>query len=429
MPWARWLSLQTRLSPYLLRPTGSGTGWCGNALRITHEIALDSSLRTLEAASTTRLQARSFGGWALEEVLAVDDLTPGFLAASCRWGAARRQISFLILASLRDENLVDVVAARLDGALLESGVDVARTPRSVVGHALLTLRPRGVLCAVLGGFTPPGLAGTLARLGFDPLPAPDAYADIVRLFRSDDPVDRARVRVLGQLAGPITIGQIQALTVLDPVLIHRVVVRHVRSRDSAETLACAVAYLRRYCSFATDEALRASLDAWPVDRDIKLWVRRWVERIDNAPALDDLVRMIDGRPDIKLLASGAELAVIERRYRHLRNVCGEVLAGRHAYVEYRPSTSDADAFLGVLRWTSRGYMLDRIDRPGHRLGPDAGMAVLRNHLRAAGVIVRGRAPVKPKVRAALAAWLGVYPWGRDDDVVEDDILDDVEERV
>ncbi len=27
----------------------------------------------------------------------------------------------------------------------------------------------------------------------------------------------------------------------------------------------------------------------------------------------------------------------------------------------------------------------------------------------------------------MAAWLGVYPWGRDDDVVEDDILDDVEE--
>ncbi|WP_148291113.1 hypothetical protein [Methylobacterium sp. B1] len=331
---------------------------------------------------------------------------------------------------MRDENSADGVADRLDGALLESGVDVdaARAPRSVVGHALLTLRPRKALRAVLGGFTPPGLAGTLARLGFDPLPAPDTYADIVRLFRSDDSFDRARVRVLGQLAGPITIGQIQALTVLDPVLIHRVVVQHVRSRDSAETLACAVAYLRRYCSSATDEALRASLDAWPVDRDIKLWVRRWAGRFDSAPALDGLAQMIGGGADIRLLTTGAELAAVERRYRHLRNMCGEVLAGRHAYVEYRPSASDADTLLGVLRWTTQGYMLDRIDRPGYRLGPDAGMAVLRNHLRASEVIIRGRTPVKPKARVAMAAWLGVYPWGRDNDVVEDDILDDVEER-
>ncbi|WFS09211.1 hypothetical protein [Methylobacterium sp. 391_Methyba4] len=314
--------------------------------------------------------------------------------------------------------------------MLESGVDVdvARAPRSVVGHALLTLRPRKALRAVLGGFTPPGLAGTLARLGLDPLPASDAYADIIRLFRSDDPVDRARARVLGQLAGPITIGQIQALTVLDSVLIHRVVAQHVRSRESAETLACAVAYLRRYCSSATDQALRASLDAWPVDRDIKLWVRRWAGRFDSAPALDGLARMIGGRSDIKLLATGADLAAAEGRYRHLRNMSTEVLAGRHAYVEYRPSTSGADRLLGVLRWTTRGYVLDRIDRPGHRLGPDAGMAVLRNHLRAAGVIIRGRTPVKPKVRVAMAAWLGVYPWGRHDDVVEEDILDDVAER-
>lgn len=390
---------------------------------------MDPSLGTFDPTILARPLVRSYDGWALDEALAVDEHAPGFLATSCRWGAARRQVAFLVLARLRDRGDVDVFARRLDGALLESGiaVDAACDPRAIVGRALLTLKPRKALRAVLGGFTPPGLVGTLARLGLDPLPAPEAYADIIQLFRSDDPVDRARVRVLGQFAGPITIGQIQALTVLDPVLIHRVVVQHVRNREGAETLACAITYLRRYCSTTTNHALRASLDAWPIDRDIKLWVRRWAERIDNAPALDDLARKIGERSDIKLLASGAELTALERRYRHLHNVCGEVLAGRHAYVEYRPSTSDADALLGVLRWTSRGYMLDRIDRPGHRLGPDARMAVLRNHLRAAGVIVRGRAPLKQKVRAAMAAWLGVYPWGRDDDVVEDDILDDVEE--
>lgn len=394
------------------------------------EVPLDPASFVTPSTDSARSPVRSYQGWALEQALAVDDVVPGFLGASCRWGTARRQVAFFVLASLRDENAINVVARRLDGALLEAGVDVdaARAPRSVVGHALLTLRPRKVLRAALGGLLPPGLAGTLDRLGPDPLSDPLDYAEIVRLFRSDDPGDRARVRVLGQHSGLLAIGQIRALTVLEPALVHRAVLRHICDLKSAETFVDAVAYLRRCCSAATDDALRASLDAWPADKRLKVWLRRWSDRFDRPPALDGLAQALARYPDVKLLATGADLIAAGRRHNNcLAQMVPEVLAGRHGYVEYRPNSPGAQSLIGELRWTDSGYVLERIHRTGHRLGPEPGSAVLRNRLRAAGVMIKGRAPVSSRMRAAMAAWLNIYPGSRDEAETQDDTLDDFEE--
>ncbi|WP_043352506.1 hypothetical protein [Methylobacterium sp. B1] len=362
---------------------------------------------------------RGYEGWALDQALIVDASTPGFFAASCRWGAARRQAAYLVLARLNDGD-VTVLARHLDGALLERGiaVDAGSEPRVIVGRALLALRPRRVLRAALGGFLPPGLIGTLTKLGFYPLEISGSYAEIVHFFASGDDDVRARVRVLTQHRGPLIIGQIRALAGLEPDLVHRAVVPHIRDPESARTFADAVAYLRRCCSGATPEALRASLDAWPVDRDIKHWVRRWADRFDRPPGLHDLARALAGRPGIKLLATGADLVAAERRYRWgLYDMVPEVLVGRHAYVEYRPTVPGGRVLVAVLRWSEHGYVLDRIHRPDHHLGHDPGHAVLQQHLRGAGVIVKSRVPVGPRMHAAMRAWFGIYP--RDLNEVDD----------
>lgn len=362
---------------------------------------------------------RSYESWALEQALIVDAVAPGFLAASCRWGAARRQVAYLVLARLNDGD-VTVLARHLDGALLERGVavDTGSELHAIIGRALLALRPRRVLRAALGGFLPPGLIGTLTKLGPYPLDVSGSYSEIVRFFASGTDDVRAKVRVLGQHRGPLTIGQIRALAVLDPEMVHRAVVPHIRDPESARTIGDAVAYLRRCCSGATPEALRASLDAWPVDRDIKLWVRRWGERFDRPPGLNDLARALASRPGIKLLATGADLVAAERRYRHgLYDMAPEVLVGRHAYVEYRPTVPGERVLVAVLRWSEHGYVLDRIHRPDHHLGHDPGHAVLQQHLREAGVIVKSRVPVGPRMHAAMRAWFGIYP--RDLNEVDD----------
>lgn len=386
---------------------------------IRREALLDPSLPvTAEAASSRRL-VRGYEGWALEQALVVDASTPGYFAASCRWGSARRQVAYLVLARLIDGN-VTVLARLLDGALLERGVavDAGTEPRVIVGRALLTLRPRKVLRVLLGGFPAPGLFGTLAKLGPDPLADPGAYAEIVDLVASDEVDARARVRVLTQHRGSLTIGQIRALAVLDPEMVHRAVVPHIRDPESARTFNDAVTYLRRCCSGATPEALRASLDVWPARRDIKHWVRRWADRFDRPPGLDDLARALAGRPSLKLLATGAALVAAERRYRRgLYDMAPEVLVGRHAYVEYRPTVPGGRVLVAVLRWSEHGYVLDWIHRPDHHLGHDPGHAALQQHLRGAGVIVKSRVPVGPRMHAAMRAWFGIYP--RDLNEVDD----------
>jgi hypothetical protein len=275
--------------------------------------------------------------------------------------------------------------------------------------------------------------GTLARLGPDPAIRPAHYARIVSLFASTDPIDRRRVRVLGQIPGKLSTEQILAVSHLDPVLVHRAVVQSIPSPEAARNLNRAVAYLRRHCSAFTDDALRQSLDRWLGQMEKKrfsAWFRRWVERFDKLPD-DSLAECLTDQPDLILLTSGRAMLDAARRFENcLASKIPEVLAGRAIYIEHRPIGRASEGLLAELRWTAHGYLLEGLYGPGHKWGENNATQkqMLRERLRTIGIVVRERIPSDPSEYAALTKALGYYAWSRDaPDLLAADALEGIEE--
>ena len=364
-----------------------------------------------------------YSGWALDTAIQIDAQVPSFLATSFRWSALRRQVMFLIIDQVsRTDTDFDLV--KFAGQCGNDQPGISTNPLGRIGAALTTQRPQHVLRAILGT-VPEGLIGALRRLGLEPATRPECYGTLLRIFASDDVINRLRVRLIAQSTGPIKSGQIEALAVLDPVLLHPSVFTKTRSMAEARTLNAAVGYLRARCRTATDQALRQSLDSISVNLTIGHWLKRWAARFDCLP---DRTSIFATDPTLHVLDSGPALIDAGRRFGNcLKTKVGEVITGRYVFVEHRPDV-DAPGAIAELRYTSKGYVLDGLySRNNGTLSQDRATA-LRARLARCGVAIRGHAPGNDEQLTATAKLLGIYDWrGRGGDMQWGDLEEELGE--
>lgn len=328
-----------------------------------------------------------YAGWALDLAVRLDHACPGLLAASFYFGQQRRQgfFSVLALAKILGTN---EVADHLRRAEAMSGFPDADSA-IVLGEAVLRLRrPRDLVRAVLAG-PPVGLLGTLARLGGDPIEAPRTYYELARMHLSRDPVDRRRVKVLGQISGDLVGAQIDIVTTLDPVLLHPALVGCLYELPQVHELHSALTYIRARCSGATDDAIRASLKRLKPGGHRADLVKFWATRFDRPPV------GIDFRDDPSLLVLDSAAALIDagKRYRNcLATRVYAVFLGAFVYVEVKTSQGGMSGLIAELRNTDQGFFLEGLyAADNRRVHPDRAQ-IAREKLAACGVALLAHAP-------------------------------------
>jgi hypothetical protein len=351
--------------------------------------------------------------------MSLDDVVPSFVARSYRWGAVRRQAAYYVMAQIHGGVPINEVALRF----AHLGPFTCDRPYTRVGTMLDTLRARDIMAAVIGE-VPAGLLGTMDRLGLEPMSDPAWYRTLIGLYRPQTPVDRSRTRVLSRIAGKLKGGQIEAVSILDPVLLHSHVLARTTSGTEARKLNLAVAYVRSRCSNATDVALRQSIERIPPDLTMKKWLTRWAARFDLLP---DNAPDLSADPTLTLIRTGAALVDAGRRYKNcLASKVGEVITGRYAFVEYRPSDPVAPGALAELRYTSRGYVLDGLYAHSNGMVRKDIAATLRIKLARSGIAIRAHAPGNTEKLAAAASYLGVWNWRHPDIETWDEIEEEVD---
>lgn len=351
-----------------------------------------------------------YAGWALGFAVRLDRHRPGLLAASFQFGQQRRQAFFLVLA-LAEILGIDEVADHLRCAegMSESSNAVSAT---VLGDAVLRLRhPRDLVRAVLAG-PHVGILGTLARLGDDPIEAPRTYYEFARMHLSRDPVDRRRVKVLGQISGNLVGAQIDIVTTLDPVLLHPALVGCLYELPQVHELHSALTYIRARCSGATDDAIRASLKRLKPGGHRGDLVKFWAMRFDRPPVgigfLDD--------PSLLVLNSAAALIDAGKRYRNcLATRVYAVFLGAFVYVEIRSSQGDTSGFVAELRNTNQGFFLEGLYAADNRRVHPESAQIAREKLAACGVALLAHAPGDRESVVAAARLL------HEDSLVEPDV--------
>ncbi len=192
-----------------------------------------------------------YSGWALDVALSLDDVVPSFVARSFRWGPLKRQAVYYVMAQIHGGVPIAEVALRF----AHLGLFTCDRPYTRVGTMLDSLRARDIMVAMIGE-VPPGLLGTMERLGHEPMSDPVWYQTLVYLYRLQTPEGRRRTKVLSQIGGKLKGSQIEAVSLLDPVLLHPHILARATNGTESMKLNVAVAYVRSRCSAATDVALR-----------------------------------------------------------------------------------------------------------------------------------------------------------------------------
>lgn len=359
--------------------------------------------------STSARTAVPFCGWALDLTIDLDRACPGLLAASFCFGSQRRQAFFLVLAAVQEHGINEIAHRLRHRELAPEFRDLE--DMALIGRAVLFLRrPRDLVRAVLGG-SPDALLGTLARLGPDPLDRPDLYLELHRLFASNASVDRQRAKLLRQIGGDLVGAQIEILKILDPILLHPAFVSKIHDVKHLAEFRHALAYVRTYCSGATDTGIRASLGRLRPENSRVDLIRAWANRFDRLPYDLDT----SGDPTLTVLASAAAMNDAARRFQNcLKSKISEVFLGTYLFVEYKPVGGREPSVIAELRRTDQGFFLEGLYGIGNtRVRADRANLV-RRKLAACGVALLDHAPASPEMMHAVARMLGAWPLGLPD---------------
>ena len=367
-------------------------------------------LRTLDAALQAqdgRRLPQPYHGWALEAAIELDRLTPGLLGASFRFGGRRRQAMFLALGLVEVLGLDEVVAHLRSS---EYAWEFESQDSAVLlGQAILHLRrPRDLVRTIIAG-PPPGLLGALGRLGPNPL-NPRLYHELARVFLSTDPGDRRRAKVLGQIEGSLVGAQIEIVSKLDPALLHPALVSKLYEVEQVDEIHHGLTLIRRYCTGASDDALRTSLTRLRRDGHRSDLVKAWANRFDALPHHPD----VGADKTLIVLATAAMMRDAARRYKNcLEDKIYEAFLGISVFVECQPAV-DAAGIIAELRRTNTGFVLQGMYAANNRrVRPDRADFV-RRKLMSCGVAILAHAPEDPEVIRSTARMLDQWTLGEPD---------------
>lgn len=277
----------------------------------------------------TTARLKSFDGWALRRAIQLEEefglrLVSRIVAAP----NTARQAAFCALSNLEQ------------GEFERSEIDWPKAMK--VADAILHKPSVDVLRTAFGE-VPDGFCGLLARVGEAPLDE-WAYCDLFEEFRTKS----RRSQVLRQISGEISRWSIRSALTLDEVAVFPGILSSARIPESSN-LNAVLEVLRRSCSSATDDVLRASLKNFQTEGSISKWATRFLaNRLDRLPyehpvAVDD--------PDLRPLLAGRHLREEGRRLKNcLGTRCAHVAAGLTAYAVGR----NVDAVIELRRLKSTG---------------------------------------------------------------------------
>ncbi|HRD26681.1 MAG TPA: hypothetical protein PLO65_00110 [Caulobacter sp.] len=194
-------------------------------------------------------------GWALDQVVQIDDAAPGFLARVCRARLQWRQALWACLAAAGATS--GEVVFRLTGD--DGWLTASRRPVIAEFAAVAPKASARDLIEASYRSCPDGLLGALRKLHGQPFGLPDFYGLLHRLFASDDPLDRRRRAALEQ-CGTLDECRLEAvLAMSDPGLLVPGVVNGLDGEEAVRRFERDVAIIRRLCSWATDDAIKEAV--------------------------------------------------------------------------------------------------------------------------------------------------------------------------
>lgn len=227
-----------------------------------------------------------YEGWALDAMGALDEAHPGFLRHAFRAKPAWRQSVFLALSTGILPN-PDEFLLRANGVV--AGERCWRAVQQDLSECLMAMTPRQIMEATLGE-VPDGLAGSLAKLGSQPMRHAGDYIRLVGLLTATDAEGRLRAKTLLQI-DRLGSDLISAVLEIDAIALIPGVFRRVRDDVEARRLNQRLAAIRLVCSTASDEALRQSLEDRASDFSASRFAQAWLEKADRPPvfcaALDE----------------------------------------------------------------------------------------------------------------------------------------------
>ena len=365
----------------------------------------DADTRLYEHASLREPHAVT--GWPLKPLTRLDrEGARGCVADLATVGLLSRQAAFVVLAC----------ADLIDPQTFLAQLDITIPGAAGLGEALRTRSARDLIGAVFsvpGRAVPAGYLRALLRVsegregapGRDAFDEPGTYRRLWQIFTTEPQSPKAAaLRYCGRLCSSI----IQAVDLIDPVLLHPEILKHLTTAERTAKANALLKLLRSSLSSATDQALtqalRASLGGGSA---LESFARRVIEQADvfPPPPLPSSVDVTPLTSAAALIAFGVEMGNCAR------SKIGEVLLGL-SYL-YRVEHTAKDGTLTViavdLAPLNNGQWMIREIKGVKNRRPDSSVlrAVVRR-LHALGAISQGR-PANDFTKA-LSSLLGVYRW-------------------
>ncbi|QFU15150.1 hypothetical protein [Microvirga thermotolerans] len=259
--------------------------------------------------------------------------------------ALKRQAIFACFAEADWENPGEI-ASRLRAVAPAECVSHF-DPLAQIARSLATSRAREIVLATYGE-VPDGLLGALARVGDEPLPAPN-YRLLFSFFA--DPNLRRKGRVLRHI-GEIDVRVLQVIEVVDDAeLLSPAIISLLASQHHALDFARTVRWLKgldHVDNDALDEAIRGASTKRGLGRALQYWIER-TEQLPDQPIIDD--------PEFQVLSNVSMLRAKGIEYRvclHTSDPIREAVLGLVAFAEWRPSPDELGAIVELLPLVRKG---------------------------------------------------------------------------
>ena len=326
-------------------------------------------------------------GWLLTAFVKLDEDAPGTLLFAMKSGGLWRNAVAVALATGaldRPESFL----LRAHGELDES--EPATSLRAQFAQAICTMKPQQIVEASLDEEVP-SIMGSLRKIGWEPLTTADAYCRLIELLSAKTAEGRMRRRVLEQSGGRLSDDSLQVIQCLDMAILTPLVASQISNAGEAKRLNARLGLIRKMCSDATDEALKASADAMGSRFNSGQFARSWLCRADR---LEPLGLPLDDHPDI-IRINPAKAEEWGRRFRNcIAGYANEMAAGASAFFNIESLT-----LIVVLRLTDMGWMLTGVHGPANGRVSRPVLEAVKERLSGLGVLCV--LPVRPKGDLAL----------------------------
>lgn len=336
-------------------------------------------------------------GWALDQIVAIDDAAPGFLARVCRARLQWRQALWACLAAGGATS--GEVVFRLTGD--DGWLTASLRPLMAEFAAVAPRASARDLIEATYNDCPDGLLGALRKLHGQPFGLAASYGLLHRLFASDDPLDRRRRAALEQCSTLDERRLEAALALTEPGLMAGVVER-LDGEDAARRFERDVGVARRLCRSATDERIR---EAVLVERERRSrpWLASLVMKADR---LFPDTHPCDADADFQRFPIG-KAKVVGQNFRNClspERILPQAASGVWAMVIWR----SANLLLETRQLVSGEWQVQRVYAPGNQRVDRATILRVREKVEPLGVICAVGAEPDPSLQGVADAFGGTW---------------------